>query len=330
MLVSLIVPTLNRSQDLFRLLDSIDQAHQEANDTAYEVIVVEQGDCAYQDRLAAYPAVRFFFSAQKGLSHNRNFGVSQAKGDVFLFTDDDCVLDRSFFITLNKSLEAHPEVAAFCGRILELETRKPFHSKFHQDQDRILGWNDFQLFMGASHLIRRSLWEKHQLQYNETLGAGAPYGAGEETYLFYQLMHWHEPVLYLSHLTFFHPAQPYLPPRKQYQYAIGNGALHGQALLYIDSNPRHYWVSFFRPWLLALPKYGILKLVKLVGLDRLVRRYVEKFPISVRQPLLTNLDLPLEQHWLRFLGFTKGMVEVYVDHFRTPKKRIGKQDAKLF
>ena len=53
-----------------------------------------------------------FFTKQKGkgLSKNRNFALSLAKGDVIIFADDDARFSEEGFNVVEQTFELHPEL----------------------------------------------------------------------------------------------------------------------------------------------------------------------------------------------------------------------------
>src|SRR6202162_6396204 len=88
--VSVIVCSYNGGQTLAACLDSLGQL----NSPDYEVILVDDGstdDTAYI--AAQFPRVRYIRQGNHGLSHARNTGAAAAKGEVFAYTDSDCMAD---------------------------------------------------------------------------------------------------------------------------------------------------------------------------------------------------------------------------------------------
>src|SRR5881398_3078524 len=88
--VSVIVCSYNGGQTLAACLDSLGKL----NYPAYEVILVDDGstdDTAYV--AAQFPTVRYIHQTNHGLSYARNAGAAAAKGEVFAYTDSDCMAD---------------------------------------------------------------------------------------------------------------------------------------------------------------------------------------------------------------------------------------------
>ena len=98
--LSVIICTRDRPAQLLQCLGSLRMAAGACPDLSFEVVVVENGsrDQATLDatRLAevAPRRTRLFRLSQGGLSTARNFGMASARGALFAFVDDDCLVDR--------------------------------------------------------------------------------------------------------------------------------------------------------------------------------------------------------------------------------------------
>jgi GT2 family glycosyltransferase len=74
-----------------------------------------------------YPKLEFhyFVEYNQGLSYARNRGIEEAKGDIFVFLDDDAFVSQNYLYNLWHNLEKYPELVAFGGKITPLfETGK--------------------------------------------------------------------------------------------------------------------------------------------------------------------------------------------------------------
>ena len=103
MKVSLILPTLNRTDDLAVFLDSLlEQTYKD-----FELIVVDQNEGNevfeivkdYEEDFK----IKYVKSDEKGLSLNRNRGLILMKGEIVGFPDDDCEYSPD---TLEKVVES--------------------------------------------------------------------------------------------------------------------------------------------------------------------------------------------------------------------------------
>jgi len=72
-----------------------------------EILVVNDGaDVAVEKIVAGFPGVRHIPQKHSGLSAARNLGAAQARGEVLVYTDDDCRVDRDWLSYLALALES--------------------------------------------------------------------------------------------------------------------------------------------------------------------------------------------------------------------------------
>ncbi|MDQ6622046.1 MAG: glycosyltransferase [Verrucomicrobiota bacterium] len=89
-LVSVIVCSYNAAKTLEACLHSLGKIDY----PAYEVILVDDGSTDETPQIAArFPEVRYVRQTNHGLSHARNTGASVARGEIFAYTDSDCMPD---------------------------------------------------------------------------------------------------------------------------------------------------------------------------------------------------------------------------------------------
>jgi glycosyltransferase involved in cell wall biosynthesis len=93
--VSVIIPTYNRKESLLRTLDSLSRQTYPAE--RFEVIVVDNGgndgtEAALQQTPYPYN-LRYFRQPHLGVGAARQVGLSEAKGELLLYLDDDMVAE---------------------------------------------------------------------------------------------------------------------------------------------------------------------------------------------------------------------------------------------
>ena len=105
--VTVIIPTYNRKESLNLTLSSL--ANQTYPKEKYEVVVVDDGS-ADDNQLVCqecYPFVlRYVWQENQGSAMARNRGAAEAKGDLFVFVDDDMLLEPDYLaglVDLHKS-----------------------------------------------------------------------------------------------------------------------------------------------------------------------------------------------------------------------------------
>jgi glycosyltransferase involved in cell wall biosynthesis len=88
--VSVIVCSYNGGRTLAACLDSLGKL----NYTDYEIILVDDGSTDdTRDIAEQFPHARYIYQENRGLSHARNTGAAAAKGEIFAYTDSDCMTD---------------------------------------------------------------------------------------------------------------------------------------------------------------------------------------------------------------------------------------------
>src|SRR5437763_16556472 len=85
---TIIIPTFNGASRIERCLLAL--RHQQA-ECEIETLVVDDGSTdSTADVVGRYPSVRLIQQNNAGPAAARNRGAREARGDVLLFTDDDC------------------------------------------------------------------------------------------------------------------------------------------------------------------------------------------------------------------------------------------------
>ena len=121
-LCSVIVPTYNRERNLKKALVGL--MDQSIDSNRYEIIIVDDGSIdgtrgVVGGFIKKYPdrAIRYFWQKNGGPARARNKGITEAKGDIIFFTDDDCVVSTNWMETLLSALTRYPEAAGVGGWI---------------------------------------------------------------------------------------------------------------------------------------------------------------------------------------------------------------------
>jgi glycosyltransferase involved in cell wall biosynthesis len=92
-MITVVVPTYNRNDDLERCLKAL--RAQNLSPSMFEVVIVDDGSSdstpALLNRWAAeWPRMRFVRQPNSGPATARNAGIEKAAGSIVAFTDDDC------------------------------------------------------------------------------------------------------------------------------------------------------------------------------------------------------------------------------------------------
>lgn len=99
----------------------------------HEIVIVDNAPSTSAtaevvQRFAGVPNLRYVCDPQPGLSHARNTGIRESRGEVIAFTDDDVRVDPLWLAALVGGFEAASNVGCVTGPILPAELEVPAHS----------------------------------------------------------------------------------------------------------------------------------------------------------------------------------------------------------
>lgn len=113
--VSVIIPSFNSQHTIKKCLHALEKQKCQHN---FEIIVVDSS----QDNTSKiipkkFPNISFYsFSKRKYPGDARNFGATKASGQIFAFTDSDCIVDSDW---IEKIIEAHKNPSPLIGGIID-------------------------------------------------------------------------------------------------------------------------------------------------------------------------------------------------------------------
>ena len=197
MQISVVMCTRNRAEQLGRVLQSA-AAMRVPEGLDWEFLLVDNGSTdatasvaeSFSDRLP----IRLVSEPVAGLSHARNRGVAEARGDYICWTDDDVEIDGEWLAAYAGAFERHPDGAFFGGRVIPvLEGQTPVWFTENRAMltgllaDRDLGEMPIALSAaentlpyGANYAVRAVDQRRHR--YDADLGVGPGHKRlGEET-----------------------------------------------------------------------------------------------------------------------------------------------------
>lgn len=241
--VSVVLCTRNRPEgamQTLRDLARLDYAH-------YEVIVVDNApsDEATRDAVMAEFAddarIRYVRESKPGLSRARNRGVSESKGGIVAFTDDDVFVDRWWLQGIVKGFSHSSNVGCVTGLIpsasldnevqlyfdrrvtwgSSCETRR-FDMDAHRDASPLYPYSPGIFGTGANFAMRRSLLDELH-GFDEALGAGAPCGGGEDLDIFMRTVLAGSALVYEPSAIISHVHRAEIDDLRKQMYAYGSG-----------------------------------------------------------------------------------------------------------
>lgn len=214
-LISVVICTFNRSDLVGTLLHGL--CRQTMDKSEYEIIVVDNNSsddtcdvakCFCQD----YPNVRYCFEEQQGLSHARNRGWWEARGEYVGYIDDDCKAPEQWLAVAKEVIqEVSPAVLggpyyAFYNSPKPAWWRDWYRSCEHAEKARALRQDEY--LSGNNIFFRRGILEVLG-GFDTSLGmSGGSLAYGEETAFLRRMrksmsheLIYYDPRLFVYHLV---------------------------------------------------------------------------------------------------------------------------------
>jgi len=237
--ITVAIATLDRPEGLMRCLEAVlngqmlpyeviivDQSHTTATVQAMQRWVESQTPPAWQ------VPVECIRQNRRGLSASRNAAIARARTPVIAFTDDDCVPEHSWVLTLDQAFARAPIPDTVSGRVLPLGPEQPgqhavstrVSTKATDYQDGALPW---LVGTGGNLAIKRD-WFERVGPFDERLGSGAPGKGGEDVDVLYRLLRAGARCRYDPDVVLYHERQDSrLRSAKSWAYSFGIGACCG-------------------------------------------------------------------------------------------------------
>ena len=151
--------------------------------------------------------------AMSSLSEARNIGLKLATGDVYGFPDDDCVYPDNLLFALAQNLPLFDHYKCISFNYSHSKIHRV--EKFDLPRSEILGQSiSFSMFV-----------KSNTTKFNESLGVGAFFGAGEESEYLLRLLEPNEKMLVIPGIMIFHPDFTNISLSRVKNYGLGFGAL---------------------------------------------------------------------------------------------------------
>lgn len=183
-MLSVIICTYNRDKYIYNVLKSV--AENNFPTENYEIVLINnnctdntEGEC--QRFAHDFPQVNYrsFVETNQGLSHARNRGIKESKGEILVYVDDDAVVNQEYLRTFADFFAHNSEAYAAGGPIIpQYETERPVWMTYFVEQlltGRLYKGEKIQEFTGNSFpgggnaAYRKIVFEKVGL-YNVDLG----------------------------------------------------------------------------------------------------------------------------------------------------------------
>ncbi len=201
-MISVVIATRNRAAQLAKCLRQFQQLDLDGIPD-WELIVVDNGSSDDTARVvqtlrdSTDLPLRYLLEQRAGVSPARNTGLRAARFDITAFTDDDCMVDPGWLKAICDAFEDEPGLALVGGRVelydpadYEISVRR-FNDRY---QIRTLG-DLFTRLIGCNMAMSAAAIRQAGL-FDTSMGAGAPFKAGEDHDYFYRILKCGGKVIY--------------------------------------------------------------------------------------------------------------------------------------
>ncbi len=159
MRASIVIPTKNRLRSLAALLESLSIL--EPVEGGHEIVVVNDGGASVNEVAGRFGA-RVAEQGPQGVAAARNLGAREARGELLLFTDDDCLAHPAWARRLSERLGQAAE-SLVIGRVVNGLPSNKWAEANQRLHDVVVEWFNAQtdqpgFFTGNNFAIRREGW----------------------------------------------------------------------------------------------------------------------------------------------------------------------------
>lgn len=173
--LSVVIPTYNGAKRLPQVLERL-RSQSETTTFTWEILIVDNNSAdgtasLIQDVQKDWNSpfnLRYCFEAEQGLAFARTRGITEAKGELVAFLDDDNLPDLHWVAEAYKFAQIHPQLGAFGGQIHgEFEVTPPVNFKRIESflairergtEPHLYQPENLSLPPGAALVVRRQAW----------------------------------------------------------------------------------------------------------------------------------------------------------------------------
>ena len=237
----LVVATVDRVAEPERLLDSLaQQTHRD-----FRVLLVDQNADGRLDDLAPDLDVTRLRSSSRGLSRARNAALPLLAADLVAFPDDDCVLPPDLLERVARRFAEESRLDGLTGRAAGADGRSS--PSWATDAAVLTRENVWNRAISFTIFLRRDVVERvGPFDERLGLGAGSPWGSGEEIDLLVRAIDAGARIEYDPGLVVVHEER-HLSPGALRQVGARDGASVGYILRKHGYGPRTVARMLVRP-----------------------------------------------------------------------------------
>ena len=234
--ISVIICTCSRYQSLLKVLNSLETMIIPPQ-IQWEIVIVDNGStdgtAALCNGFVSKDPEKYVYinESRVGKSNALNKGIRAARGNIYAFTDDDCVVDQSWLKTIISEYNLDPKLAVLGGRVeLYSHCDKPLtlatgSEKVEFSSPRMLFPDP--LIIGANMAARKEVFAAVG-DFDVLLGPGTN-AVAEDVDLVYRAYRKNFKVVYIPSVVVYHNHGRQTNSEIEaliYKYHIGRGAFY--------------------------------------------------------------------------------------------------------
>jgi glycosyltransferase involved in cell wall biosynthesis len=154
--------------------------------------------------------IRYFPLAHQGKSNGLNFAINKAKGEIIAFTDDDCIIEKTWVGEISEVFIRHPAVTGTLGTVLPFRPNQHpgriCPAVFLQKKEHIVRhprYHAQHLGYGNNMAFRRSIFSRVGW-FNTWFGPGAIGMAAEDAEFLLRILMRGYPILLNPRMKVYH------------------------------------------------------------------------------------------------------------------------------
>ncbi len=242
--ISIVVSTCDRSGSLSRLLNSVEHLTV-PKELRWELLLVDNSSVdSTRELIASYMRrnagrIKYIFEKKRGKSRALNKAVVQARGEILIFTDDDCLADPGWVSAILDEYAADPDLSVLGGRV-ELKDERDKAVTVVLQKDRDLFSPDrlffYPLIIGCNMAFKKKVFEAIGL-FDTGLGPGTVCSAALDSDIVYRAYKKGFKTAYSPAVVIYHNHGRRMKEEVEaveYRYWIGRGAFYCKYMLKRD------------------------------------------------------------------------------------------------
>lgn len=195
----------------------------------FNVIIVHQGDKAFDFSLLDGLNFMYINTKNYGLSYARNLGISKCEAPYISILDDDASIEPSYTDSLLNKFDS-VLCDGVCGVVLDPLTAKPLSRSLVKNRSFSMDRADYNYFMSSAVTLKTQILKSNY--FDEDFGIGALYGASEETDIFWRVVGNYS-LAYDPQIIVYHPSDNHKIAQmslkkifyRGFNYGLGRGAV---------------------------------------------------------------------------------------------------------